>query len=276
MTEIPEHLLKRSKQARQKATGVVDETVADAPQAAPTESANAPAVVGDAAPQVKAPVPLPEVDAPPPPPPEDPWVTLAKDRQKIPVWVMPILLFLPIWLILYVGTLEAPDQEEGVLFEGGEIYAEHCASCHGNGGGGGIGPAFTNGAIHETFNDVEAQVAWVVHGTAGYQAAGIATYGDQDTPVGDGGAQMPAFGDTLTAEELILAVMFERVELGGDTDPSEFELADLVYEMLESGELDGEAHFLEGSEGDLTGRGEIATYFTEARQALGGEEVAGG
>ena len=94
----------------------------DAPEAAPTETPNAPATTTAAAPDVKAPLPIPATEPPPPPPPDDPWVTTAKERQKIPYWVMPVLLFLPIWLIMYVGTLEEPTREEGVLFEGGEVY----------------------------------------------------------------------------------------------------------------------------------------------------------
>ena len=43
---------------------------------------------------------------------------------------------------------------------------------------------------------------------------------------------------------------------------------------MESGELDGELHFVEGVEGDLDGNGEVATYFTEIRELLAGDEVA--
>lgn len=250
----------------------VDDDGGAAPAAAPTESANAPATAAAAAPAMKAPVPIPAGDEPPPPPPEAEWVTAAKDRKKVPYWVMPVLLFLPVWLIMYVGTLEEPTREEGVLYEGGVVYEEKCASCHGAGGGGGVGPAFSNGAIIETFADVESMVSWVVHGTQGYIDAGETTYGDNAKPLGADGKAMPAFGVDLTAEEIIVAVFYERIALGGYE--SELPLAEAVFDKLDHGELDGEVHFIEGEGGDFDGTGEIATFFTLSREELAGEEVA--
>lgn len=251
----------------------VDDDGGAAPAAAPTESANAPAVAAAAAPAMKAPVPIPASEPPPPPPPDTPWVAAAKERKKVPYWVMPVLLFLPIWLIMYVGTLEAPTREEGVIYEGGLVYEAQCASCHGAGGGGGVGPAFTNGAIIETFADAEAHVAWVVQGSQEFINAGRSTYGDNATPLGaNNGALMPAFGAKLTAEELIAAVFYERIELGGFEE--ELPLAEAIWDKLDHGELDGEYHFIEGEGGDYDGDGEVVDYFTLSREELGGEEVA--
>ena len=130
-------------------------TRSGAPAEAPSPVGQRPRRAGAAAPAAGAPVPIPAAEPPPPEPPKSEWVANAESRKKIPYWVMPVLLFLPIWLIMYVGTLEAPTREEGVLFEGGEVYAANCASCHGAGGGGGVGPGFNGGAVIETFANFE-------------------------------------------------------------------------------------------------------------------------
>lgn len=238
---------------------------AEGPAEAPTESANAPAKAAEAKPAAAgAPVPIPASAPPPPEPPKSAWVRAAEDRQKIPYWVMPVLLFLPIWLVMYVGTLEDPTREEGVIYEGGLVYAEHCASCHGATGGGGVGPAFGNGAIIDTFSLLESQVAWVVHGTAGYQDAGFDTYGDNNTPLGATGANMPAFGADLTVEELVTSVLYERIELGGYDQ--ELELAERLYDKIENQELELPEHFAEGPDGDF--EEDIVLMFQQVRDEL--------
>lgn len=253
----------------------VDDDAGAAPAAAPTESANAPATTAAAAPAVKAPVPIPANEPPPPPPPDSEWVAAAKDRSKVPYWVMPVLLFLPVWLIMYVGTLEEPTRQEGIIYEGGVVYEEKCATCHGAGGGGGVGPAFTNGAIGETFADAEAQVAWVIQGSQVFIDAGLTSYGDNAKPLaGNAGALMPAFGVDLTAEELIAAVMYERIELGGLED--ELPLAEAIWDKLDHGELDGEFHFTEGVDGDLDGTGQVEAYFALSREEVSAEGIAAG
>jgi mono/diheme cytochrome c family protein len=246
----------------------------DAPAAAPTVSANAPAVAGASAPAAKAPVPIPAAAAPPPKPPTPPWVEAAESRKKIPYWVMPVLLFLPIWLIMYVGTLEEPTRSEGVLYEGGLVYVEAgCSGCHGAGGGGGTGPAFTNGDVITTFSQAESQMAWVVHGTQGYLDAGLTTYGDTNKPMkGYNGSLMPAFGADLTSEELIAVVFYERVVLGGYED--ETVLAEAVWAAIEAGDLELPEHFNEGVDGDFTA--EIIDMLSSAREGVAGGEVAAG
>jgi len=271
LTEIPEHLLKRSRDAKRAAGGDVP---AEAPTEAPTQSANAPAVASAAAaPAAGAPVPIPASEPPPPEPPKSTWVANAEGRKKIPYWVMPVLLFLPIWLIMYIGTLEDPTRNEGVIYEGGNVYAENCASCHGAEGGGGVGPGFNNGAIIETFASLEDQVAWIVHGTQGYVDAGRSSYGDTNKGLGSSGANMPAFGDALTAEEVVYATLYERVALGGYE--AELPLAEAIFDGLDHGELELPEHFVEGADGDF--EAEISEMLAEVRAGLAaGEEVAAG
>ena len=177
---------------------------------------------------------------------------------------MPVLLFLPIWLIMYVGTLEEPTRQEGVIYEGGLVYAENCASCHGGEGGGGVGPAFSDGAIIETFSLLESQVAWVVHGTQGYADAGFSTYGDTNKQLAGTGANMPAFGAELTAEEVVLSVLYERIELGGYGE--ELPLAERLYDKITHEELELPEHFAEGPDGDF--EAEIVAMFAQVRDEL--------
>jgi mono/diheme cytochrome c family protein len=90
-----------------------------------------------------------------------------------------------------------------------------CAACHGDGGGGGVGPAFVDGALLATFpsGQCEAHVEWVRLGTAGWPEP---TYGATAQPVGGVGI-MPAFGAQLTEDELRAVVLYERVAFGGES-----------------------------------------------------------
>jgi hypothetical protein len=56
-------------------------------------------------------------------------------------------------------------------------------------------------------------ITWVALGSAGYQAAGIEEYAP-GKPVNGG---MPAWADSLTAEELMSVVLHERTVYGGET-----------------------------------------------------------
>jgi mono/diheme cytochrome c family protein len=50
---------------------------------------------------------------------------------------------------------------DSVLLQGRELYAAHCAQCHGVSGGGGTGPSFTNGKLLRDLPTVGAQLAFV-------------------------------------------------------------------------------------------------------------------
>jgi mono/diheme cytochrome c family protein len=86
-----------------------------------------------------------------------------------------------------------------------------CAGCHGVGGGGVSGPALTG--VLTTFGVCTDHLEWVTLGTSGFQAAGRATYGDTNKPVGGGGT-MPSHA-SLSQEQLAAVVVFERVRFGG-------------------------------------------------------------
>ena len=222
MTEIPEHLLKRSKAAKAQATG----TPAEATEA-PTESATAPA-----APAVPAAV-VEELPAP-----IAPYVAAARARKKIPWWAASGLLLLPIWAISYVGTLERPPQETtGLLAEGLHVYESRCASCHGATGAGGSGHALANGEVLATFPNAAAHIEWVAKGSDGFGLGNPYGAADQARIV-EGG--MPGWADVLTTEELIGVVLHERARLSGSKDDAA--LAEALDHAIHGDELDLQGH----------------------------------
>lgn len=226
MTEVPEHLLRRSKERRAAmGQGPDPADAGDAAASAPSsESAAASTEVeaAPAAPAGAAPQPIAPTEPPPPPKPPAPYLEAAERRKRIPLWALPVVAALPVWAFLYVGTLD-PKQSatSDPVAAGAAIYTERCASCHGATGGGGVGPPLADGAVIETFAEPADQAEWVSLGSEGFVAEGV--YGDTGKPVAGG---MPAFGGTLTPDELVAVVAHERVTLGGETyDP-------LVYEEL--------------------------------------------
>ena len=256
MTEIPEHLLKRSRE-RRSAIGQGGDA-ADAPSDAAATS-NAPATTPAATTPAAAPAAsgppartaAPAPAAPPPPKPHPVYVQAAKQRRKIPFWAMATLSLLPVWMFMYVRAVtEPPVVVEGPLGIGTEIYSS-CASCHGAAGGGGVGYAFSGGSVLETFPHIEDQIRYVYYGTEGYNAADVEIYGN---PEREGGPHvtgnrgvMPAFGGQLTQYEIVAVVCHERYDLGG-ADPTSEEYAEeyetwcseesAVFAELEAGTYD--------------------------------------
>ena len=228
MTEIPEHLLKRSQAAKAKATGTPDKATE-----ASTESAVTPAA--PAAPVAPA-TPTPVVEELPAP--LAPYVAAAQTRKKIPWWAASGLLLLPIWAISYVGTLERPPQEAtGVMAEGLHVYESRCASCHGATGAGGSGHALANGEVLATFPTAAAHIEWVAKGSDSFGLGNPYGAADQARIV-EGG--MPGWADVLTTEELVGVVLHERARLSGSEDDAA--LAEALDHAIHSGELDLQGH----------------------------------
>jgi mono/diheme cytochrome c family protein len=221
VTEVPEHLLQRSRE-RRKALGLPvagDEGGGAAP--APAASADAPVPAAAAATPAarQAPAPAPAPEPPPPPKPLAPYVVAAHTRKRIPVWAMPVLAGLPIWAFIFATTLSPPSLgENDPLVIGREIYTGKCASCHGASGGGGVGPALTNGDVVLTFPDPLDHIAWVEGGAESAAEGGV--YGDPSRPGGQRSVDtfsgvMPAFGTSLSPEEIAAVVRYEREVLSG-------------------------------------------------------------
>ncbi len=275
MTEIPEHLLKRSRERRSAVGQGGDDAAAGDTPAATTPATTTPATTPAAAPAATAPAArtaAPQPAAAPPPKPDPVYVQAAKQRRKIPIWAMATLSLFPLWGFMYVRAVtEPPVVVEGPLGVGAEIY-NSCASCHGAGGGGGVGYAFTGGSVLETFPNIEDQVRYVHYGTEGYNAAGVDIYGNPDR---EGGPHvtgnlgvMPAFASQLTQYEIVAVVCHERYTLGG-ADPTSEEWAE-EYETWCSEEapvfteLEGGVYDYTSPEAPVMGEAEIMPVGPEA------------
>lgn len=232
MTEIPEHLLKRSKERRAAMTGGGD-TAADAPAAdAPAAATgDAPAAVAKAA-EPKAPAPLPTLDdAVPVAKPDLAVVAAAKNRKRVPYYAAAVLAALPLWAFLYLFSVQPPPAgDNDPLVIGKEVYTANCSGCHlatGAGSkGGGTGQQLSDGHVLATFADPLAMTHWIAFGADG-GARPDGTYGDKEREGGPMnintlGGKMPAFGTTLDAEEIAAVTIYVRQELSGG-DPKDDE-----------------------------------------------------
>ena len=245
MTEVPEHLLKRSRD-RRAALGLGgggDGGGSETPPAASAAPADEPAPGAAVAPAAATAAARPAAATPAevaPPPPLPPYVQAANARKKIPIWAMPVLAFLPVWAIIWVGGLSPADTGEATPLElGAEIYAARCASCHGGSGGGGVGRPLSNGDVVATFPDIAGQLHFVWVGSNGVGPGGT-VYGDPNRPGGAhttlsfNGNPMPAFEDVLTPEELLAVVRYEREVLSGE-QPSADQLDDAGQRLWPDG-----------------------------------------
>lgn len=219
VTEIPEHLLNRSKARRAEESGVStsDTTPAVATPAASTAPAQA----------KQAPAPKAVVQDPA-------YVVAAKTRKKIPFWAMTTLALLPAWAMLYLIALKPADAVvTGPLAIGAETYGS-CAGCHGADGAGGAGRALYQGEVMKTFPHIEDMLNFVYTGSQQYVAGGIMQYGD---PKREGGAHVPLSyngnpmpmqgekaGGALTDAQILSVVCHERYTISG-TDPHSEEWA---------------------------------------------------
>lgn len=213
MTEIPEHLLKRSA-ARRGGGGGGDDS-APSPEAAGGAVAKA-----SAAPAKKA-APAPEkVEKAPEPVP--PYVEASLKRKRIPLWAMPVLALLPVWAIIYVVTLTPAGEKKPTQLElGATVYTSRCASCHGADGSGGAGRVFKGGELIKTFPKIDQQLEFVWLGSTGTGPEGT-PYGDPEREEGQhktlsfNGTPMPGFKGVLTEEELLAVVRYERETISGE------------------------------------------------------------
>ena len=219
MTEIPEHLLRRSRERRaalgQGDAGASGEGEAgSAPSAAPAPAAeaSAPATTAAAAPAPVEAAPPAVVDEAPSP------ILLAEQaarRTRIPMWVAPVLLVLPFWAVLYAGAFGERHKAGPVdpLVLGQQVYtANGCSGCHGVAGEGGVGPALKGGDAKLTFPNEADHIAWVKSGSGPF--AGKA-YGDPARPGGQRMAKgiMPGFAGTLSEQQIEAVVKYEREKL---------------------------------------------------------------
>ncbi len=250
---MPAPLAKRSAEARAKKTGepleavlaewagidpaTVSATPAATPPAEAAPPADAAAASGEESPESDEPdVEVIEASADAP----DPARADEQPPSKgYPIWLAAAFLLIPILAVLYIlvspngpdcgssgqllvdpATGEAVNCDGSAYGEtkvdnfaaGGAIY-QQCAACHASDGSGGVGPAFSAGAILTTFPEGSCadQIDWVALGTAGWPDP---TYGATNKPVGGVGL-MPGFGGSLTPEQVAQVSLYERVAFGG-------------------------------------------------------------
>jgi mono/diheme cytochrome c family protein len=219
VTEIPEHLLRRSRE-RRAALGLGGEEGAapsGSPEAAP--AAGTPAVASAPTPAPVPREPRPAPSQPPPPRPDPPYIAAAKRRRRIPFWVMPVVGLLPLWAYMYARGLEPPKKTvTGPVGAGQAIFASKCSSCHGPQGEGGVGYQLNDGQVLLSFPAIQKQFAFVYTGNKPYVGLPYGSGRHIGGQKGVGGA-MPAWGQAdggeLTDVQINEVVCYERYGLGG-------------------------------------------------------------
>lgn len=97
----------------------------------------------------------------------------------------------------------------GPLGDGKEVYGSICSTCHGSRGQGGTGPALDT--VTETFPTCSEHIKWIALGSQGWKDTIGETYGAPSKPVAGG---MPMLGESLTADQIAAAAVYERVQFG--------------------------------------------------------------
>ena len=212
MTEIPEHLLKRSRE--RKAAGG-DASSSEASASTPATTAAAPVAKVVAETPAKAAVSKPDPA----------YIKAAKTRGRIPSWAMATLALMPIFLFMYVRGLQPQKAEASGPIAIGIANYGACASCHGADGAGGAGRVLKGGEVLKTFPHIEDMLNWVYNGTEAFEAAGVASYGDPNReggahyPRSYNGSAMPAQGATagggLTEADILGLVCHIRYDISG-------------------------------------------------------------
>lgn len=217
MTEVPEHLLRRSKERRaalsgggggdDEGGGNVPASPAEEPGGGSAAPARAEAAAAPAKGGAEALPTMPVYTGPP---------QVVTPRPRVPFWAMPVLAVLPFWAILYGGAFgerSTGESTDPVEIGAGVYQAAGCGTCHGGGGEGGVGPAL--GDVAATFPEFQAHVDWVKVGSAAVKGQPYGASGR----VATGG--MPGFENSLSEEEIIAVTCFERVRFGGEETPPE-------------------------------------------------------
>ena len=218
MTEIPEHLLRRSRERRAALglssgeggepaeSGTSTPAVTEAPTPARAAASTEVATTAEAPVPAVMEEPAPTYIAPPRGP----------HKTRVPYWVMPVLIAIPLWAFLYPAAFTSHKKAvvTDPLVLGQQIYTSAgCAGCHGATGGGGVGPALHGGQAKLTFPNIQDQLNWVKNGSQ--SLAPGTKYGDPNRPGGQREAKgdMPAFGSTLSPQQIQDVVLYEREKL---------------------------------------------------------------
>ncbi len=212
MTEIPEHLLARSRERRaalggETATEEAAAVTAETPRSAAPARATAPpaTAAGGSTPPARPTVPAAPPAAPPQP-------RFGPTRTKTPPWAIALLASLALWAVVYVGAFGSRTSAAAtspVTVGGGVYNSAGCAGCHGSNGEGGVGPQLNGGEVLKQWPVLQDHINWV-H-TGGATHIGQTIGGVVVTPSN----AMPAFGGTLSDAQIADVVCYERVTFGG-------------------------------------------------------------
>jgi len=231
VTEIPEHLLRRSRERRAALSGAEG---AEGESAAAEQAATVTAETPKAAAPVLAGAPAPATQAgggagaagggrrPVAAEPE-PLPRLAPTRPKTPFWILPVLVALPIWGIVYLGAFgnRTPPNVNDPVVAGATLFTNNCATCHGSSGEGGVGPQLNGGQVLKVWPKLADHIKWVHTGGEPYVGQ---TIGATNIPVPANNV-MPAFGmdhgGPLTDQQIEDVVCYERVTFGGAPENSQ-------------------------------------------------------
>jgi mono/diheme cytochrome c family protein len=128
--------------------------------------------------------------------------------------------------MLFVGVSCGPGSATPESLRAGRsVYGDHCSTCHGKRGQGGVGPALSN--VLETWPGCDDHRAWIALGSEGWKADHGPTYGADDIPITK---VMPGHALTLTPAEIAAVAAFERVEYGGGDPTTEMTACGLTDE----------------------------------------------
>jgi mono/diheme cytochrome c family protein len=231
VTEIPEHLLRRSKERRAALSGeggaepTTAEPESGTAQAAAvvTETPSAGAVVpAGGAPETQAGggaaggrrTGVPTVAEPAPAP------RIGPTRGRIPIWIMPVLVALPLWGIVYLGAFgsRVKANANDPVTKGGTLFATSCSSCHGSNGEGGVGPQLNGGEVLKVWPNIKDHLSWVKTGGAPFVGKTIGAINIPVPPNNVMPAFGTAFGGALTDDQVAQVVCYERVAFGGEKE----------------------------------------------------------
>jgi mono/diheme cytochrome c family protein len=236
VVEVPEHLLKRSRERRAAlGLGGGEAPSGESPgEPGPSEGTGAQPSSATPAPSAPAAPPAAQPSEPEPPPPPPPYVQAAQQRRRLPWWSLPVFAALPLWAWIFVRTLSPVEVEADALAEGQALF-QTCASCHGGSGEGASAPALTD--VGETFPDFRDHMMWVTVGAANWPSD---TYGAQDLPHT---GVMPSY-ETWTDAEIAQVVLYERQLAGIEatdeeigTGPDGEAVTEQDLELIAEGEL---------------------------------------
>jgi mono/diheme cytochrome c family protein len=233
--KLPEALLRRSAAAKAKREGrPLDEVLVEmglSPEGSVAEPSVAEPTVAEAA-------PTPAIEEPKTKEAVEQDDAEEDEPQPVfagfPRWLAASFVIVPMFALLYAGLAPNgpacgssgqlaidPTNGEAQSCEGDaspfftlgeDIYEANCVACHSADGSGGVGPAFTGGAVLQTFSACADHIEWVSFGTAGFPES---TYGDTAKPVG-GFGQMPGYENSLSEQQIAAVALYERVAFGNE------------------------------------------------------------